>query len=397
MNLLLLIDYYLCNTGATVAATAFLKQWHEMKKGNAYICTTTIVGEVDDEIRDYLLVYNNDLQELIEQKQIDVINYFFAARSLVKKSLLTIARESVSGLKRKVVIVTTVCQKPSNKSTLLTAKNIRQSDYLVFIDNASYNDTLYHFIPKSRKSRIYFGGTKDYIEKTGRLAETKKSNGDKFVYGRGSTLSKCPKDILAVFDRINVVNKYFKIAGVYKDSWLGLQAENRDDVEVIPPVPYSDWLMICSRFDVFLYYLPNDTPSSIDGTLGDAMLMKIPPIVYGPAAPKERIIHGENGFIANTKDEIINYAELLYHDADLRKRMGEAARSSQIEMFSFAKTIDDYKSLYDKLLSGANQLSPIEVPLKNAILLLKEKYLFSFFVQLYCAAKTKYELYRKKK
>ena len=64
------------------------------------------------------------------------------------------------------------------------------------------------------------------------------------------------------------------------------------------------WLRLLNKFDVFLYHLPEKIYSSIDGTLGDAMLLKKAVVYFGPEAPKERLINGVNGLIAKTEEEI---------------------------------------------------------------------------------------------
>ena len=391
MNILILLDKYQKDAGASVAARVYIKQYEEYKLGHAYLYTTSTAKD-DDEMEGHIFNLYDDLHKIILDYDIDVVHYFHSSRSPIRRSLLYSARKVLKKIPRFIPIVTTVCQRPSNKLTVLTIGDIRLSDHVVFIDNAAYNDALYGFIPKNRKSRIYFGGTLEGFRMTGELADRKKSNVPKFVYGRGSSLGKCPFDILEVFDKINVPNKEYQIAGVAKDSWLGRKAEGRNDVSIIPPVPFYEWWEICNQFDVFLYYLPEDAHSSIDGTLGDAMLMKIPPIVYGADAPKERIIHGVTGFVANTKEEIVKYAELLYNNAELRKRMGEAARSTQIEMFSFEETLNQYQNIYKMLIDNGKREEPFEIPLKSKYLVFKQKFLFSYWRQLIDASISKLEV-----
>lgn len=76
----------------------------------------------------------------------------------------------------------------------------------------------------------------------------------------------------------------------------------------------------------FLYYLPLKAYSSIDGTLGEAMLLQKPVIYYGPEAPKERLIHGYNSLIANNKEEISVLCNKLAKDEEMRLQLGLKAR-----------------------------------------------------------------------
>lgn len=379
INVLMLIDRYQINGGASRAVKGHMHNWRDCGKGEAYIYTTSN-SIVEDEIRTDVFFDTRDLLEIIEEKDINVIHYFKSSRSLIKSSLLKKARKAVSKSHRYIPILTTVCQRPSYNNTILTTKDIKLSDHLVFIDNSAYNDALYNFIPEDRKTRIYFGSTAGTIQQMKEFAERKQKT-EKFIFGRGSTLNKCPKDILDVFDRINVPSKQFTIAGVHYDSWLGQLAEGRDDVKIEPPTSYLRWLEICSTFDVFLYYLPDDVHSSLDGTLGCAMLMEIPPIVYGGDAPKERIIHGENGFIASTKDDIVHYAELLYRDVELREKMGKTARTTMIKMFSSERTVSEYSEIYQMLLRGKRE--PISVPFSDVVHIFKKQYARTFWIRFY--------------
>ena len=48
----------------------------------------------------------------------------------------------------------------------------------------------------------------------------------------------------------------------------------------------------------------------------------------GSDGPKERFVSGENGYIANTPEEMIAFAESLANNTELRHRIGEKARDS---------------------------------------------------------------------
>ena len=253
-------------------------------------------------------------------------------------------------------IVTSVLQRPSYAYCMLTPYIIENSSHIIFIDKASYNDPLYKFIPDERKSMFYccFPWSDSKIAKLDQLAKNRENHRkeERFVYGRGSVINKCPKDTIDIFKQIDVNSKYFIICGVDDDSWIALKARHEDNIVTYPHKSYEEWELICSTFDVFLYYLPKNTYSSLDGNLGLAMKLGIPPIVYGPDAPKERIVQGINGFVAETKEEIVKYAKLLYEDDDLRTRMGKNARDMTYAMFHGRQTLDGHIALYKKLLSG---------------------------------------------
>lgn len=284
-----------------------------------------------------------------------------------------------------IPIVTTVCQRPSFKKMLLRPDEIRYSTILVFIDKASYKDSLFNFIPNSKKEFTYFGATKDLIEKTDHLSQCYTPTTDCIVYGRGSTQSKCPRNMINVYDLIDVEHKKFVVAGCDKcKTWLHELVSGRSDIQLYGQLPYEEWLELCATFDVFLYQIPEDTHSSIDGVLSQAMLMRKPVVYYGSEAPKERFIHGYNGFIANTYAEIAYYATLLGKDPAKRKEIGRNARKTTIEQFSIMSTVSNYNRIYQKTLSMKEYIgNSIYIPGKY------RRY------YLYCAWRTLLKLYFK--
>lgn len=155
-------------------------------------------------------------------------------------------------------------------------------------------------------------------------------------------------------------NKIFCIVGIPKgDNWVRRKAKGRNDIIIYDLLPYEEWLKVCATFDVCLYQIPVDSHASIDANLGLAMLMNKPVVYYGSEAPKERFIHGENGFIAETYDEIVKYATLLGKDEDLRKRIGVQARKTTVELIEGLNRKSQYAELYYNLKPAL----PCRIPL----------------------------------
>lgn len=351
MKIISIIDWFRIGNGATSAITAidrFLKP--------AGIEHTIICDYFDGQLPSNAHVWSESLLPKIMDSCEQTIFHYYLSGGIRGKGIF---KNLITWCKRnscKVPIVTTVLQRPSYPYSILTPYIINNSSHLIFIDKASYNDQLYSFIPEDRKSMFYcsFPISDERITHLDNLAKQRESHNKEvqFIYGRGSVINKCPKDTIDIFKKISVKSKYFIICGVDDDTWIAKDAKGELNIETMPNKSYQEWEAICSTFDVFLYYLPKDTYSSLDGNLGLAMKLGIPPIVYGPVAPKERIIHGINGFIANTKDEIIEYAEKLYEDDELRKTMGKNARDMTYSMLHGRKTVDGHIALYEKLSSG---------------------------------------------
>ena len=301
-----------------------------------------------------------DVYRYLIDNSIDLIHYFKATgRHYFANVISYLQKDDL----KKISIITTVCQKPSFFGLELSPKEIINSKTIVFIDKAAYNDKFYDFIDLSHKKIIYFGHSKEHIDLinsiyNNKLKNTKTNN---VIFGRGSSLNKCHKKFIKTFERIKEEKKsLIFVGGKYLPKWIEKAISSHSNTIWIPALSYDKWLEKCSSFDVFLYQLPTNAYSSIDGTLGDAMLLGIPPILYGPEAIKERIHHVENGYIANSLEEIVHYANILASNKELRKVMGDNARNSTLKEFSLDNTIGEYKLLYENL--GKNNCCTTKIP-----------------------------------
>lgn len=298
----------------------------------------------------------------------EIVLFFKAAKSLVDKSIFSKFMAIKPKLDKNIRVVTIVCQRPSNPNTVLTPFEIDNSDHLIFIDRTAYNDTLYSFIPENRKSWTYLSIPDNGPNPLDRYVKTDYSlKNDEVVFGRGSSFNKCPKDILEPFDKIKVDGKKkFVIVGVPKSpNWLlsKINKRGKNDVVTYPLMGFDEWMEEVSKFDIGLYILPVDAHSSIDGTLGQMMRIGLPVIVGGAPAPKERIIHGENGFIADTVSDIVYYAELLAGEQKLREKIGRNARQSTIYLNS-KSWIDKLEDIMENCLPQAGSVA---IPFKTRI------------------------------
>lgn len=301
---------------------------------------------------------SGDLRRLIAEGDFDVVHY-------VKLGGYEMLRWASDALRREGLatpVVTTVCQRPSYPGLLLSEWEVSRSNRVVFIDKAAYADPLFDFVPDSRKAQIYFG----YGQEIARLAdkirgEREDSDAGSVVFGRGSTLSKCPEDMVEVFDRIDLPGKRLTVAGVApQGNWLADKTQGRQDITLVPSLPTEDWLRLCAGFDVFLYQLPVDSHASIDATLGHAMLLGVPVVYYGCAAPKERIVSGVNGFVAETIDDFVAMASRLGRDPGLRRRIGEEGRRTTLRDFSIQTTRLRYDALYREVLAEKSRPDAVD-------------------------------------
>lgn len=344
MKILFIIDKYSHYAGASKALADIINGNSELDDP-ILLCKTHHSKGIQEP---FVVIEGNAITavDICISERYAVIHYFKAdgCDLLIKTSKL---------LKKKglnIPIITTVCQKPSFNPFLMGPEELKSSDYLVFIDKAASKDPLYKFIPDSQKYVVYCGSPAETIRKTESII-SKYSHlvNEKIVIGRASQLIKFPMDSFDIYDQlsmpievriigggsqISLIEKESKCHTTYKTSLLG-------------NLPYDQYLDEMGKFDVFLYYLPQTGYSSIDFTLGEAMLLKKPCVYMGPDAPKERFIHGVNGFLANSKEELVKYCNLLINDKELRKRIGNEARKTTVKDFSFDATIHGYRHLYN--------------------------------------------------
>lgn len=360
MKVLFIKFLYAIDDGSSAALYEYIKNNSEISDYKVF-CRKIISHE--DDLKIHAVNHWKEIETELSHTRYDIIHYF----KTFNYDLFNWIVKSKKRLKLKIPIVTTITQRPSYPTMLLSPKEIRESDRIVLIDRAAYNDPLYPFLPEEKKLLNYFGRDKNNLEYTASLIKEAPRHEDTITIGRGSTLNKCPKDIIEIFDKIKYQNKKLIIAGIPDGSWLHACCAGRDDIEIIPPMKYKDWLKTCASFDIFWYYIPNISHSSIDGTLGDAMLLEKPVVYMGSEAPKERFKPDQsNGFIAENKEEMVKYIDQLCNDRRLRNKIGKYARQTTIEDFSLYSTIRKYNELYHTLLKSSKR-SKIKIPISYLV------------------------------
>lgn len=365
-SIIILVDSYNTNGGASKSIRDCIKTLKQRGRDVQIYCSRCSYQELPDNVRVVRSV--SALHKALLSNDSDVAIFFKAAKSLVDRSIFSKFLAARKELTKKIHVITVVCQQPSNPKTILTPFVIEHSDHLVFIDKTAYHDPLYSFIPEERKSWTYLSIPDDGPNPLDKYVKTDYSlkNGT-VVFGRGSSFNKCPKNVLEPFDKMNLAfRKKFVIIGVPKQAnWLSKQIGERDDVETYPLVEFDEWMSYVSSFDIGLYCLPQNAHSSIDGTLGQMMRVGLPVIVGGAPAPKERIIHGENGFIADTVEDVIHYSELLANNPELRERIGQRARQTTIELNS--KSWVDHLEQTIATVRSIEKVPAIAIPVTSVI------------------------------
>ncbi len=350
MNILYLITFYRVGDGTSSGLFSQI----EIDKSfyDDYLIVTKKISSSQDGLN-IITIDNKKEIEIFTQKGPLIIHYFRGHCSNILLDALQLVGFSTP-------VVTTICQSPSYNNLWLTPFELKHTWQFVFIDKSAYNNKLISFLPDNVKCQIYLSGKGIYKD----FSYLKKvDNGDKVVFGRGSTSIKCPSTMFDVFDKIDIPNKLFRIVGIDGDSWVKEEAAKRSEVEVLGQLPQKEWEAVCNSFDVFLYQLPDDCYASIDGTLGLAMLLEKPVVYMGCDAPKERFTHGVDGFVANSIDEMAHYATLLGKDKELRVKIGKAGRVSTIRNFKPEIRNQKYREVYGRL----NKHITFKIPLSYKV------------------------------
>lgn len=129
------------------------------------------------------------------------------------------------------------------------------------------------------------------------------------------------------------------ILGLGEQVWF---AGNRDDV--------PDLMRL---MDVFV--LPS-LAEGVSNTILEAMATGLPVIATEVGGSPELVVDGESGLLVPVDDDqaLTDAMEMLLNSKELRKKMGSNSRRRIHESFSWPKTVEQYLSVYDKLL-GCNK------------------------------------------
>ncbi len=104
---------------------------------------------------------------------------------------------------------------------------------------------------------------------------------------------------------------------------------------------------------VDVFALPSDSTESFGNSSVEAMYHRIPTIIFGDGGGMvEHIEDGVSGYVVDSVDALAARIEALLDDADLRRRVGNAARAFVTSRYSLEQMIASYSKLYDSALGG---------------------------------------------
>jgi glycosyltransferase involved in cell wall biosynthesis len=138
---------------------------------------------------------------------------------------------------------------------------------------------------------------------------------------------------------------YFKVIGEgnYYNEKLGIRGVRWNRFTEIDEL---------EKIDIGIMPLENDEWSK--GKCGfkglQYMALEIPAVLANVGVNNEIIVHGENGFIANSDEEWVELLSRLIESYELRRKLGLAGRKTIEERFSVKSQEEKYLEVFEKVL-----------------------------------------------
>lgn len=170
-----------------------------------------------------------------------------------------------------------------------------------------------------------------------------------FVVGRLSELreGKIPAQWVRTLASYRLDNTRFVIAGdgalLHELQTSAIELKLEEQVSFPGYIPRHEVPALLDTFDVFCYV----TSSAVECcplAILEAMAAGVPVVAEARGGIPEIVVHGENGLLARSIEEVGDHLRSLRDDAALRERLGKGARATA-EQFSLAKQIAAYRDL----------------------------------------------------
>ena len=167
--------------------------------------------------------------------------------------------------------------------------------------------------------------------------------------GRLHTTKGIPM-LLDVFEQLRRENSRLKLLVVGPGPLRSAIAEraraSSGTIKLLEPQPFNKVASLLNVLDVFVF------PSSGESfgiALLEAMACGLPSVAFGRWGVKEFVADGDTGLLADTTADFVEKLRRLTSDGTLRERLGQAARKSTEEKFSWpyiaAETVEFYREL----------------------------------------------------
>ena len=198
-----------------------------------------------------------------------------------------------------------------------------------------------------RKAYVHRNGLSGWmLDEAERLRQKEpSSSADKVIIGYGSGTATHRRDFaeaapaLAEVMRRHPEVELLVVGALHPTEALPLPESLRpfrDRIRYHPPVAWREWLTLQQQFDINLAPLELGNPyceSKSELKYIEAAIVGVPTVASRTPAFEFAIADGETGFLAGDEAEWVEKLERLVVDADLRGRMGEAARNDVLRRY----------------------------------------------------------------
>jgi len=167
-------------------------------------------------------------------------------------------------------------------------------------------------------------------------APSRAAPNDNFVVGRASRddpLKFAPGDPV-LFQRLAGAGFHVRIAG---GTCLRERIAPHPRIELLSMLSPLSLPHFMQGLDCFLYRTSPEWPEAYGRVVAEAMACGVPPVVASNAGIAQHIRHGENGFIADETDDVMDILLRLREDRALRARVGVAARRTMEDRYGEAR------------------------------------------------------------
>jgi glycosyltransferase involved in cell wall biosynthesis len=156
-----------------------------------------------------------------------------------------------------------------------------------------------------------------------------------------------------VFDQLHREDPRLKLLlagpGPLRAAIEGRYRASSGAVELLDPRPFGKVAPLLNVLDVFAF------PSRGEAfgiSLLEAMACGLPSVAFGRWGVKELVNDGETGLLADSPTEFSEKLRRLASDAALRERLGQAARRSVEDRFSWPHVAAETVAFYRELMAA---------------------------------------------
>lgn len=152
---------------------------------------------------------------------------------------------------------------------------------------------------------------------------------------------------------ISVVNQF-----ATRDVWCGWtlwnKVKEKFDIRLVgdnPGISESAKSVedLVSQLSESAFFLNTSQWSPVPLSLLEAMSMGMPVISTAKQEIPNIIKHGENGFLAETPEEMLEFANKLIDDRGWAQQLGKRARETIVERFSIERFLSEWKNVFQEV------------------------------------------------